>query len=182
MSVTLALNSSGVSWNEDYAPVSESSRVVREVWKKERNYLRDTAIAWEPVIAASLAGISRTAATANWDGLGAEAVSMRTVRQTRQILAMLQILLPQTTPPPDVLAEPDGEISVDWTAGSARTISISIGDHGRINFAARFGEEGEVHAWQSVDTTNTIRLEEDLREVARYIQRVHSPASPGRPG
>jgi hypothetical protein len=90
MSVTLALNSSGVSWNEDYDPVSESSRVVREVWKKERNYLRDTAIAWEPVIAASLAEISRTAATANWDGLGAEAVSARTVSQTRQILAMLR--------------------------------------------------------------------------------------------
>ncbi len=181
MSVALALNSSGVSWNDDYAPVSESSRVVSEVSKKARNYLHDTAIAWEPVITASLGEISSAAATANWDGLGAKAVSTRTLSQTRRILAMLQILLPQTTPPPEILAESDGEISVDWTAGLARTISISIGDHGRINFAAQFGEEGEVHAWQSVDTTNAIRLEEDLREVARYIQKVNSPASTGRP-
>lgn len=182
MSVTLALNSSGVGWNDDYAPVSESSRVVREAWKKERNYLRNTAIAWEPVIAASLAEISSAAATANWDGFGAEAVSTQTLSQTRQILAMLQILLPQTTPPPDVLAEPDGEICIDWTAESARTISISIGAHGRINFAARFGEEGEVHAWQSVDTTSSARLEEDLRELARYVHKVYSPASASRPG
>lgn len=182
MSVAVALNPSGMGWSDDYAPVSESGQVVRDAWKAEHDYLRNTAIAWEPVITASLAEIGRTAAIANWDGLGAEGVSAQTLNQTRQILSALQVLLPQTTPPPEVLAEHDSEICIDWTTGSARTISISIGDHGRINFAARFGEEGEVHAWQSVDTTNKIRLEEGLREVARYIQKVHSPASPGRPG
>lgn len=182
MSVAVALRPSGMGWSDDYDPVSESGRVVRDAWKAERDYLRNTAIAWGPVITAGLAEIGRTAAIGNWDGLGAEAVSARTLNQTRQILSMLQVLLPQTTPPPEVLAEPDGEICIDWTAGSARTLSISVGDHGRINFAASFGAEGEVHAWQSVDTTNRVSLEEDLREVARYIRKVYFPAAASRSG
>lgn len=182
MSVARALDRSGMNWNDDYAPVSESGRAARDAWNKERNYLRNTAIAWEPVIAARLAEIGRTAAMANWDGFDAEPVSAQTVNQTRQILSMLQALLPETTPPPEVLAESDGEICIDWTSESARTISISVGDHGRINFAGRFGEEGEVHAWQPVDTTNRVSLEENLREVARYIRKVYSPASAGRSG
>lgn len=180
MTVALALGRTGMFGSADYTPVSDSGRSVSDAWKAQVGYLRGTAIAWEPVVTASLRDIASTSSLANWDGFGATAVSEQTLSQTKAVLEALQFLLPGATPPPDISAESDGEICIDWTVDSNRTISISIGDQGTINFAARFGREGEVHAWQPVDTSSRVRVEEDLREVARYIRRVHSSTAASR--
>jgi hypothetical protein len=52
---------------------------------------------------------------------------------------------------------------------------MSIGAHGKMNFAGQFGKEGALHAWQPIDAKNRASLEESLQDVARYISRLYAP-------
>ncbi len=76
-----------------------------------------------------------------WDGYGAKAVSSATYGNA---LAFLETL-PTTTPVPDVVPEPDGEIAFEWDYGPWRILSVSVGPTGLLSYAALYGRTSKAH-------------------------------------
>jgi hypothetical protein len=68
---------------------------------------------------------------AGWDGEGAEPVSAHAVNRA---IAFIQAL-PRSVPVPEIAAEPDGSISLDWIDSRSRVLSISIGVSDRLAVA-----------------------------------------------
>lgn len=63
--------------------------------------------------------------------------------------------LPLGFPQPDVTAEPDGHLNLEWYRNARRVISVSIAPNGRLHWAALVGTESP-------------------RGTARYIDRIPS--------
>jgi hypothetical protein len=72
-----------------------------------------------------------------WDGEEAEAVDGRSAVLAGELIALLPIDLPR----PELAADVDGLICLDWHAGRRRTLSVSVGADGRLYWAALFGDE-----------------------------------------
>lgn len=158
--------------NGDYQPVSIGSQTIQQTWERSRNYLRSSASDWLPLIQAELGRIRSECRSANWDGEGAAEVTERVVDLTARIAEALFHLLPKGTQAPDLIPEADGEICMTWSPDATRVFTMSIGGHGKINFAGQFGREGGVHAWKPVDATTDRALDESLEDVVRYISRL----------
>lgn len=174
MSSAIAI--SGQHWPIDfnYEPVTDSGRTIRHTLSQKRNYLQGSASDWVPTVQAALRNIKHECRSPDWDGGGANLVSDRTIDLTEIITEMLFTLLPRGTPAPDVIPEADGEICINWSVDIDRLYSLSVGLHGKINFAGQFGKEGGIHGWQPVDTTSRENLEKSLQDVARQISRLYS--------
>lgn len=71
------------------------------------------------------------AACPGWDGHGARPINFDAYLQARRFLEAL----PTTTPPPEVSADPDGEVSLDWIFGPRKALTLSIGANGRCSYA-----------------------------------------------
>lgn len=71
------------------------------------------------------------AAEAGWDGHGARPISFDAYLYARRFLEAL----PTTAPSPEVSADPDGEISLDWVFGPRKALTLSIGSNGRCSYA-----------------------------------------------
>lgn len=166
--------------HDEYQPVSHTSQVIRRMWAEDRNYRRGSASDWAPIIEAALLGIRNDCSRAGWDGEGSLPVSDLTIDIAAKVIECLFALLPRGTPAPDVMAEPDGEICIGWSNDADRLFSVSVGAHGKINFAGQFSGEGEVHAWQSINPKNRASLEESLQDVARYVGRLFAPSAARR--
>jgi hypothetical protein len=144
-----------------------------------RNYLGGTASDWLPSSAAALRAISTECRTPGWDGQGAVAIKSELVSITGRMVELLYRIVPTGTPPPDITAEADGDISLSWTIDAKRIFSVSIGAHGKMNFAGQFGIEGVVHGWKLVDTSNQSALQACLGEIAGYLEKLY-PGAPLR--
>ena len=70
-----------------------------------------------------------------WDGANAKPVSVETLQNAKAFLKSF----PLGIEPPDVGAEPDGAITLEWYKSSDRVISISINSGGWLYFAAIIG-------------------------------------------
>ncbi|HRE05808.1 MAG TPA: hypothetical protein PKX00_09385 [Opitutaceae bacterium] len=73
----------------------------------------------------------------DWDGYGArpaDAVALATAVEFVRVL-------PDTLPGPDLGVDPDGAISLDWTASRTRIFSVSIGKTDRLSCAWVDGTE-----------------------------------------
>ncbi|HVN17951.1 MAG TPA: hypothetical protein VMU05_04240 [Dongiaceae bacterium] len=75
--------------------------------------------------------IREEAARAGWDGHDAKPVNFDAYLHARRFLEAL----PTTAPPPDVSADPDGEVSLDWVFGPRKALTLSIGANGRCSYA-----------------------------------------------
>src|SRR6266853_2282447 len=53
--------------------------------------------------------------------------------------------LPRFSPLPEVSADPDGEISFDWSGPSGEMFSVSVNKHNRLAYAGWFGEKSRIH-------------------------------------
>ncbi len=177
MSTAIAMQGLHLIDNDDYEPVSDGSRAIQRSWEKERNYLSRSASDWLPTIEAALGGIGNECRNADWDSGGAVPVTDHTINLAARIAATLFALLPKGTPAPDLIPEFDGEICISWSVDTTRMFSVSVGEHGKINFAGQFGSEGGIHAWQSIDATSRSALEESLDDVVRYVGRLYALAA-----
>lgn len=66
-----------------------------------------------------------------WNGYGALPLSPSAYIFARIFLNAL----PTTAPYPEVSADPDGEVALDWFFGEGKALTISIGPSGRCSFA-----------------------------------------------
>ena len=71
----------------------------------------------------------------NWDGYGAQAVTEEGYAEAKRFCSML----PQSTPIPDVTADPDGEIAFEWREGNDSVFSVSVSPDGLLTYAGIFG-------------------------------------------
>lgn len=176
--MSMAFASAAWPWgDEDYAPVSESSSAIQRARQMERNPLRSSASDWLPAIEGALRDIRIHCQQADWDPEGAAPITDLTIELAGTIAALLFDALPKGTPTPDFTPESDGEICMSWSLDEKRIFSLSVGDHGKINFAGQFGDSGGVHAWQRLDTTSQYVLQNSLAEVTRSIQRLYAAAT-----
>jgi hypothetical protein len=72
---------------------------------------------------------------ANWDGYEAEPVS----EDTYQLASQLLKALPLGTSMPDIGAEADGNLTMEWYRSPRRTLSVSISPEGELHYAALIG-------------------------------------------
>jgi hypothetical protein len=101
---------------------------------------RGRSLAREGISLDGLSDLARVAALASvhgWDGEGAVPVRESVIAKA----ALLLHLLPTGTPPPDIDAAPDGEITISWDYDKAWVLALSIGPDGRVSFAGRFDLE-----------------------------------------
>lgn len=76
------------------------------------------------------------ASSEGWNGYGARAMSFEAYQNARRFLESL----PTTTPPPEIGADPDGDVALDWSFGPQRALSVSISRTGRCSFAWMRGQ------------------------------------------
>ena len=71
-----------------------------------------------------------------WDGYSAEPLSTEAYDFAKAFIKAL----PTTAPLPELSADPDGEVSLDWSFGNRRALTVSIGPTGRCTFAWILGQ------------------------------------------
>jgi hypothetical protein len=83
----------------------------------------------------NLADIKRQCSKPKWDGYNAEPISAETLAR---LVAFLRAM-PENIPTPDLVPEPDGEVSVEWQVSPRRFFSVSVGPHARLAYAGMLG-------------------------------------------
>ena len=71
------------------------------------------------------------ASNEGWNGYGAKPVNLEAYFHAKLFLEAL----PTTAPSPEISADPDGEIALDWMFGPQKALTVSIGPRGRCTFA-----------------------------------------------
>jgi len=82
-----------------------------------------------------LCGIYDQCSEPNWDGYGANAISVDAYGHAYRFLESL----PWGIPKPSVGAEPDGYITLEWHRSPRWTLSVSISPDGDLHYAALLG-------------------------------------------
>ena len=168
--------------NDKYGhiPASGDGQALVLSWSKKRNYLQSSASDWAPVVTATFAAMRAECGAADWDGPGSIAVTEGVLDIAMRAVGALYALLPAGTPAPDVVPEADGEVCVSWYVDARRGFSLSLGAHGKVNFAGEFGTEGAVHGWQPIDTSSEWRLAQSLQDVVRSVAKLYPPVGARR--
>lgn len=73
---------------------------------------------------------------AGWDGYGALPVNPDSYNFAKSFIKAL----PTEAPLPELSADPDGEVSLDWQFGRRRALSVSVGATGRCTYAWMLGQ------------------------------------------
>jgi hypothetical protein len=71
-----------------------------------------------------------------WDGYEAVPMNLDSFDFAKAFIKAL----PTTAPLPELSADPDGEVSLDWSFGDRRALTVSIGPTGRCSFAWLLGQ------------------------------------------
>ncbi|MBI5155072.1 hypothetical protein HZA57_07530 [Candidatus Poribacteria bacterium] len=79
--------------------------------------------------------VARECSVPGWDGYGALPVQPSTVERTRSLL----MRMPTGLPEPEIGAEPDGAITLEWHGRSSRALSVSVASDGPLHYAAIIG-------------------------------------------
>jgi hypothetical protein len=180
MSLAIATADNRLIGDYEYEPISDGSKIISRRWAQERNYLKGSASDWLPTVDAAFRGIRSECQSANWDGQGALAITDSVIVLAEKVVGALFGLVPRGTPVPDLIPEADGEICISWSVGADRLLSLSVGAHGKINFAGQFGKEGGIHGWQPINAASPSALDESLQDVARYLGRLYPPTASRR--
>lgn len=123
-------------------------------------FSRSVTLAAAPTEAA-LDEVYQEAKAADWDGYGAKAVGPAVYAWAKRFISML----PTTTPPAEVSADPDGEISVLWRKGPWRVLSVSVGPDGRLSYAGLFGGRAKSHGTEYLGAELPKAISDNLRRL-----------------
>jgi len=85
---------------------------------------------------ARLDDLRQEASVQGWDGYGAKPVDPLAYRHAWSFLSAL----PLSAPIPEVGADSDGEVALDWCFGGRKALTVSIGPTGRCTFAWMNGQ------------------------------------------
>jgi hypothetical protein len=140
----------------------------------EQQALSYSAMDWLPTIAARLEEIRKECSMQNWDGEDAQAITAEVLSVVESIVRSFHITMPRNIPAPDLIPENDGEVCLSWDLADGRSFSISVGLHGKMNYAGQLGKKGVVHGWQPIDISDHRAFRETIQEVARQIVKLYA--------
>lgn len=83
-----------------------------------------------------LDGVRKEASSPGWNGYEAKPMDPDAYANARLFLESL----PTTAPRPEVSADPDGDVALDWSFGPHKALSVSISGNGRCTFAWMLGQ------------------------------------------
>lgn len=83
----------------------------------------------------SLIEVYKECSVADWDGYGANPVSKESVFEASRFID----LIPSSFPMPHVIAEPSGEIGLEWVKDKGFIFAISFSGNNMISYAGIFG-------------------------------------------
>lgn len=108
----------------------------------------------------SMVELHKGALSENWNGYGAKPTT------EADLFTALRFLntLPMSTPSPEVAVDPDGEFSFDWYNGPRNVLSVSIGQSGRISYAAHIGRK-RYHGTEYFSDELPVAIIENLEKV-----------------
>jgi hypothetical protein len=73
----------------------------------------------------------KEASVEGWNGYGARPMNLEAYLNARTFLESM----PSTAPFPEISADPDGDVALDWSFSPGRALSVSISPTGRCSFA-----------------------------------------------
>jgi hypothetical protein len=89
---------------------------------------------------ATLAAVARVYSECRkegWDGYSAVPLSAGAYHAAVRLIWAI----PAAFPMPDVVPEPDGSIAMEWESGRWNALSLSVGEDGRVAYAAMLGKD-----------------------------------------
>ena len=88
-------------------------------------------------------------------------------RETYELSKRFLNCLPSEVCSPEVSADPDGEISLDWYEGPTKQLSVSIGPGGKMTYAGIFGQGIKAHGTEAFDDAIPATVFDGIRRVYR---------------
>jgi hypothetical protein len=102
----------------------------------------------------------RECSISDWDGYGASPITTDAFAEARKFIE----LLPSSIKIPEILAEPTGEIAMEWRKENRRIFIISLGGRQRITYAGIFGSN-KTHGTEYFEDTLPIGILNNIRRV-----------------
>ncbi len=128
--------------------VSQEAKALRKQVEEASERVLETEALGDPRRKALsvLDDVHAECSTDNWDGYEARCVTSATKDQAGVFIR----LLPASIPPPEISAEPDGEIAIEWHRGRSRALSVSVGENDELTYAGLFGRS-RAHGTEVLD-------------------------------
>jgi hypothetical protein len=116
--------------------VSETAERLRKIFEDMlEDCSQSVIIGSELEIIQELNNLWEECSFENWDGYGAKPIDPDSFSEAERFIKAL----PTTAPRPEISADPDGEISIDWIIEPRKVFSVSIGRRNEITYAGLFG-------------------------------------------
>lgn len=144
--------------------VGEEARAVEHDLAESFESLLRTSTYVEPreQVFRELEAVAEECGVRNWDGYDAQPVSAGAIGCAWRLLDQLV----DDFPCPEVSADPDGEVSLDWLDGAERGLSISVNAEGRLSYAGFF-RRSKAHGVEFLQDEIPEAIMEVLRRFAR---------------
>jgi hypothetical protein len=120
----------------------------------------------------SLENARARTALEGWDGYGALPMNAQAYNWAKVFIQAL----PTSAHVPEVSADPDGEVSIDWFCGQRGTVSVSIGPTGRLSWASLIGHNS-VRGTEWIDDGISPEMLSQLAKLARQVDFARRPTS-----
>ncbi len=120
-----------------------SSNQIDNAVRKVHSDLQKSASVWNRFesVQDELNEVYGESSRKNWDGYGAHAVSAAALEEAKTLVQAL----PTTVELPEVAAEPDGSLALEWYKSPYRIFSMSVTGSGKIFYAGLFGKGSKAH-------------------------------------
>jgi hypothetical protein len=117
---------------------SDSAKELDRMLEMIREHRLESYIMRNPAerVLTDLDDVLSEASHEGWDGYGARPLSPASYDFAIRFLNAL----PNTAPLPEVSADTDGEVALDWIFGRRRALTVSIGPTGRCTYAWMLGQ------------------------------------------
>ena len=124
---------------------SESAIRVTNIREHIRRHLLDSYTVRRAAEGAlnELDDVRAEAGYEGWNGYGAKPMHPDAYQNAKLFLEAM----PTTAPSPEISADPDGDVALDWVFGERKALSVSIGAAGRCTFAWMRG----LRTWRGTD-------------------------------
>jgi len=168
MTIAAAIATTGLAFSPrtDRA-LSNEARVLRAMLDEVSVFPRSIAVG-EPKRSAqdALQEAYQAAQVEDWDGEGAPRVEPNTYYFADQFLR----LLPTTIPNPEIVADRDGEILIEWDLGRRRVFTVSVGRDGTLSFSGLFGHR-KIHGTEHLGELLPLAISDALQRLVTSARR-----------
>lgn len=116
-----------------HMPLAQASNGISDVAKELANYFKEKvkpthdpsiSLGWRESIISQIYEILDECSEEGWDGYDAFPITSDTKEAAINFIQSL----PDSTLPPEVVPEPDGDIAIEWNLGAGRVFSVSLDD------------------------------------------------------